>query len=379
MKSQKNSRENRPQAKAWSRVLTLGGILLCSLVAEAQVSVLHSHLHPLNVTPKSSLQASLMNTGGAVQVRLESRLYNVSGQVVLSASSAPTDLQPGVNRIQGNQLLVTNSMFASTSPGKYLQTHHKLPAGIYTHCLTIVPLGGLETGDEYCHNIDAAENDFLQLSFPFDRDTLETSYPVFVWSHSEPFSNLSEGESFRITAVELADDQSPEAGLAANTPILLQANLLSHQVSYPPAGKKLDPGKRYAWRVDKLSRGQVINQTDAWEFTLAKQKQQESPRFAALKRDLDGSFYEAVDDRLYFRFDEKYNQGQVSCRIFDDGRKEIRPPLKNVELEDQLNVMDGGFNQFELDLSTYALASGFYYLEVENQKEERFRLRFYIP
>ncbi len=379
MKKSHKSRLFRPSRLRSLQALALSGWMLGALAAEAQVSVLHSHLHPLNVTPKSSLQVSLMNTGGAATVRLESNVYNVGGQVVLRATSAPLQLKSGVNRIQSNQLLVANSMFASSAPGKYLQTHHRLPAGLYTHCLTVVPLNGAETGDEYCHDLDASENDFLQLSFPFDRDRIPTQYPVFVWSHSEPFSNLSEGESFRLTVVELTEAQSPESGLAANTPQFLQANVLSHQVSYPPAARKLQPEQRYAWRVEKISGGQVINQTDAWEFTLEGPSPQDDIRFADLQRDLDGSFYETVNDRIYFRFDEKYQKGEVQLRILNERRQELQPSVKNLRLEDQLNALAGGYNQFELDLSGFGLSSGFYYLEVFNRKQEAYRLRFFVP
>ena len=379
MKNKTCNPRNSWRIRCRKGILGIGVFLFGSGFALGQVSVLNTHLHPLNVTPQSSLQASLLNSGAAAQVRLESRVLNAQGKVVLSATSAPTQLTSGINHLKGQQLIVMNTLFAGNAPGNYLKTHRRLPAGLYTHCVAVTVLDGEGFADEYCRDIDAAANDFLQLNFPYDRDTIETIYPVLVWSHSEPFSNLSEGESFRLTAVELREDQSAEAGLVVNPPLIVEENLLRHQLTWPPGAPKLEPGKRYAWKVEKRSAGRVINQTDAWEFVLAPPESPGGLHFAALKRELDASFYEVQNEGLYFYFDEKYNQGQITCRIFDEKREEIHPDLKNVDREEQLNVVAGGHNQFELDLSTYSLRSGFYYLEAENQKGETFHLRFYMP
>ncbi len=44
----------------------------------------------------------------------------------------------------------------------------------------------------------------------------------------------------------------------------------------------------------------------------------------------------------------------------------------------QLNVKSAGYNRYELDLSAMGLKSGFYTLEVLNEKKELYLLKFKV-
>src|SRR5690606_17183536 len=190
----------------------------------------------------------------------------------------------------------------SSNQGNYVKSKNQLPSGVYSHCISLIPVEGLETGDEYCQDIDASENEFLYLVFPADGDTIETRNPVLTWTHSEPFNILSNGDYFRIVVVEMEKGQSAEAAVTSNTPVFYKNHVNMHQVMYPFDSKDLEPGKHYGWQVQKLSRGVIINKTEAWEFILNKPELPQDVKYITAKRYPNSSFYQAFNDRIFFRF-----------------------------------------------------------------------------
>lgn len=93
---------------------------------------------------------------------------------------------------------------------------------------------------------------------------------------------------------------------------------------------------------------------------------------AHLKRKLDGVRYQCSDDRINFYYDEEYtgDNSTLSYNIYSSLDR-INPVLdSNSEIE----VLNYGDNRYELNVSS--LDSGAYILEVQNQKQEKFFLRF---
>jgi len=346
----------------------------------SQVSIANTNLYPYNVTPKSMMQITIINQGNDAKVRIDAGVYNSSNQELLHVISGPVVLKSGVNIISPASVIIASANYSTSNQGNYLKTKHQLPSGVFTYCVVLTPLEGLEEGDEYCQDIDAVDNEFLYLVYPADKDTVDTPNPVLSWAHSEPFSILSEGEFFRIVVVELNQkDQSAEAGVIANPPIFIKDFLQKHQVPYPFDAKKLEPGKRYGWQVQKISKGTVINKTEAWEFTLYKKEEIKEHMFTTLKRKLDGGFYHVYNEKIYFKFDEKYVSSVVKCQILNEKREVLKPELDNVKNSSENGMTKStGYNQYVFDLSGYKLETGFYILEVYNGKNEKFQLKFYV-
>ncbi len=102
---------------------------------------------------------------------------------------------------------------------------------------------------------------------------------------------------------------------------------------------------------------------------------------AVLKKKLDGGYYKAINGRLFFRFDEEYyDTGDLTFNIYDDEHSLVS---SNAMLPGtiQLQVVYGD-NRYHLNTvgcditPSGALADGFYILEVINDKNEKWYLRF---
>jgi hypothetical protein len=100
--------------------------------------------------------------------------------------------------------------------------------------------------------------------------------------------------------------------------------------------------------------------------------------YATVKRKLDGGFYEVKGSGLYFRFDDEYNDQNhhLEYHIYNSANTDVAPTLVPTVNNSALSYY--GDNRFKLDLYTSSaiLTAGFYILEVRNEKNEPFYLRF---
>lgn len=91
--------------------------------------------------------------------------------------------------------------------------------------------------------------------------------------------------------------------------------------------------------------------------------------YAKLEKDLKGVNYKPKLNKIYFYFDEEYSgNNTLTYKVYD---KKNRPVLYNQLIS--LNKKYGD-NRYDLDVSTLQLGS--YILEVMNEKNEKFYLRF---
>ncbi|MFN3342288.1 MAG: hypothetical protein ACK40M_06295 [Flavobacteriales bacterium] len=357
-------------------------LLLTAGVAHAQISIVNTNLSSLNVTPEALCQVNILNgTSSEMQVTLEAKLLNSTGENVLVVKTNPFRLVTGMNNGFQLNYSIQSSIYSGSGQAGYIRTTHTLPSGNFKYCVSVVALSA-EGGDDYCEDMVSDISSFLNLVFPYDKDTIDTPYPLLTWTHSEPFNILAQGEYFRMIVVELSADQGAESGIAANNPVYFKNYLFTHQDQYPFDAKELQDGKRYGWQVQKISNGTVIDKTEAWEFTLRKSVLKPDNKYSTLKKKHDGSFYVAQNDKIFFRFEESYVSGELKCRILDEKRNEIKPEVTNEKSvlvqTNGVNVKSTGANYYEIDLQELKLKPGYYELEVINAKKEKFVLRFQI-
>jgi hypothetical protein len=101
--------------------------------------------------------------------------------------------------------------------------------------------------------------------------------------------------------------------------------------------------------------------------------------YAELKKQLDGSYCQTLDNKLNFRYIEKYMEGNLNYQIYDYQRNAMSPlPI--------VNSIVVGDNFVVVDLSAITTmvsatdATSYYTLEVTNKKNEKTVLRFrYSP
>lgn len=347
-------------------------------MANAQVSVVNASVMPYNITAESLLSATLMNQGKEQEVYLTSRLYNLNNDLLAVVRSAAFSVKPGVNSVYGNSARVASVEFTAGNQASYIKTAHTLPSGVFRICLEVQEINGSEP-NQFCDEIQSDFNQYLYLVYPADKELITTTTPVLSWLHSEPFNILSTGEFFRMTVAEIKEDQSPEEAIAINSPVMLKDYVTTHAVPYPYEAKPLQRGKRYAWLVSKIGNGTVLNKTETWEFKIDALNTKTTVSYSSLRKQLDGSFYTPQDNKLFFKFDEEYIGGVVSCTIYNEAREPIQPKAMNQkEKKDQPNYKQYGQNEYEIDLEEYDISKGFYTLEVKNSKNELFLLKFFI-
>lgn len=114
--------------------------------------------------------------------------------------------------------------------------------------------------------------------------------------------------------------------------------------------------------------------------TVAHQKT--SVPYALLKKKLDGGYYQAINGRLFFRFDEEYNDADQKLRfnVYDDQHVLVTSDaLQPVGLQPLVYYGDNRYKMNTLHCQfspSGALPNGYYTLEVINEKNEHWYLRF---
>jgi len=363
-------------------------ILILSLVAGdhflgAQVTVSSANLQPFNVTPATICQAVLLNGPGETNVSLDAKIFNSAGEVLLAVRTQPIHLHAGVNALQLSQIVAASVVYGTSQQSVYVQAQKQLPSGMFRHCITVIANTG-EPDDEFCQEIESSVNTFLNLVSPFDKDTIDSPTPILTWTHSEPFNLLTPGETFRIVLVVKNKDQDAEAAVTANIPLYTLSNVMRHDMQYPFDAPALKEGETYAWQVQKMAAGGqgVIAKSEAWAFTLRTEKIVPDQKYVVLKKKPDAGYYLAANGKIFFRFDETYAGTNLRCRILNEQQQEIKPEPENEQKKeegaDAMNIKSNGYNRYEIDLAPLKLKSGYYFLEVVNEKNDKYILKFYV-
>ena len=164
----------------------------------------------------------------------------------------------------------------------------------------------------------------------------------------------------------------------------MKNHLKRHEVQYPVEANMLQAGKRYGWQVQKLSNDVIINKSEAWEFIIEPERIIKQNKYAVMKKTVDGGFYTAENNKLFFRFEEEYNTSKdVKCVIYDSKMQTVKPKVKNDNEQtggnsSSISMKNNGYNSFEINIDELDINTGYHTLEVKNEKGETFLLKFYV-
>jgi hypothetical protein len=357
----------------------LVGILLFSASGKSQVSVVNIQVIPYNITPEVMLSASVMNNGNDLKVELVSRLYNFNNELLLTVKSAPFNLKKGLNSAIDVSRKATSVEYYSGNQSDYLKTTHALPNGTFKICVDVIQAQNPESLDQFCDEIESDYNQFLYLVFPADKDMVESTTPVLMWTHNEPFSVLTQGEYYRIIVTEIKEKQNAQEAIDINTPLMAKNYVTNHNVQYPYDAPVLQKGKHYAWQIQKVANGVTTNKTEAWEFSVSPDHSIKENKYVSLRKTLDAGYYLAENNKVFFKFDAQYSSGIISCKIYDDKRNVMEPKAMNIGAKNPVpNFRQTGDNRYEINLNELNIKKGYYTLEVKNEKEELYLLKFYV-
>ncbi len=352
----------------------------------AQVSIVNINIQPFNIVPEALLNVGIMNGESEQQVQLITQIFNSTGSPVLTVKSQPFKIVKGLNTGTEGQRKILSTEYGESNQSNYIKTAHTLPSGRYKVCSSLLLSSGADKLDDYCDELEAEFNQYLYLVNPLDGDTIESKNPILSWTHGEPFTILNQGEFYRMVVTEMKKDQNPEEAISVNSPAMVKNYLREHQLQYPFDARELKEGNRYAWQVQKIGDGVVINKTEAWVFITKSKPENKSLKYVALKPELDGSFYTAYNGEVFFKFSEEYKtQGNMNLTLLDsksnaikiDANKDIPEGTKSKSSANSLK--SAGDNRYELNLDGEKLKSGFYTLVVKNEKNELFYLKIFLP
>lgn len=230
-------------------------------------------------------------------------------------------------------------------------------------------------------NVNAQDN--ISLVTPYDTDTIDTKYPLFSWFYMG--ADLGSGRLYyRIIIVELKKNQSPEAGIVVNQPLVKMDHLNGTQMIYPYDAKELEYGHRYGWQIQKIQDNVIADKSEAWEFTLVLPIEPQQYKYATLNTKGDGVNYEAIDGKIYFKMEEKYRSDKLEYFIYDENRKIVNIDILDDKFSDEdervsaiNSTKRNGANFYEIDLGKGA-KPGNYKLIVLDARKNEFSLNFQI-
>lgn len=339
-----------------------------------------ANVNSYNVSPKGLCEVTIMSSLPSVQAIMQVQLLDAVNEPLVTVKTNEFSLHNGLNLAANISFSISDVEYGASSVSAYIRNTNMLPEGKYNYCVKLTVFGNVESGDEYCQELQSDVNSYLYLVSPEDKDTVDTPNPLLIWNHSDPFGTLTQGQYYRMIVSPLERDQSAEEAITVNAPDYVKNNLEENQVQYPYDATNLEPGKHYAWQVLLISNDAVINKTEAWEFVEPIHVEAKDVKYAVLKLKVDGSFYPVVNNRIFFKFDEAYATNDVAeCVIYDTRMHPVKSKTQDASKSDiAVALKREGYNQYEVDLSNMNVSSGFYYLKIKNGKGQSFMLKFLV-
>lgn len=352
-----------------------------SSYSSANIRVEQVLFSSFDISPVSLCRVNVFNDGLTAEASLQIQIKDENGSCIMSFFTLPFIVGEGFHSFSDLSIVPLQVVYGNAESARFLSIQHQLPEGHYVYCCHIFQKSNMEWMDEYCENFDSDLQPNLMLVYPFDTDTIVEIRPDFQWSHSGIFPQFPSNQFYRLVCVELKENEDASYAVENNPALFIKEYLSEHIVSFPIEYPSLESGKSYAWEVRKMSADAVVAHSGAWKFTIQNNNALEGMKYVSIGKEMNTSFYTAVNNTIFFRFDDLYADGKMTCFIFNDQRDIIyaapQKELDSAHFTSGINQV--GYNRYELDLKPLKINSGYYTLEVYNDKNECFKLKFYVP
>lgn len=326
---------------------------------------------------RTFMRAGLLNTGPACMVQMDGAVHTRSGEPVLRFSCAPFQMPTGTRTVSAAELTMSTFVFGAGEAASAAQRFNRLPGGEYRFCVRVRSAGN-EMDDEFCDKFSIEDLMFLDLVSPWDGDTIDEVRPALSWTMAGSSTMLAMAE-LRLVLVPMEAQGRPGQALSAAVPIFIIPRLRERVVAYPAGLPSLVPGQCYAWQVEQLEGARVVDRTEPWGFCVRKHEEPVQNKYVRLDRQQPGAIYEALDRKVFFRYDEPYSSSVVDCAIMDAAGRKIEPQIVDDVHEGAITgARSVGVNLYELDLQPYGLNPGYYDLVVRNEKGRARTLKFHV-
>lgn len=347
----------------------------------SMVRVEQTQINGLDVSPSALCNVSLFNDGEGAEISLCIQIKDLSGNRLMEFYTLAFFIPSGFHSSSELRPIPLNPVYGNSSASQFMMTNQMLPEGKYLYCCLVIQKKTTEWSDEYSEEFSSGMDSFLQLVSPADADSIAEQRPVFNWLHSSDFSMLQDDEYFKLICTEMIGDKSPSEAIENDPPVFVKDRLNTHLLNFPFELPPLEKGKSYAWEVQKISSNHIVSKTETWKFSIIDEKPPEYDKYVSLSRTLNANFYTVREGKIFFRFDENYLSGKMECKLYNEKRELLKglPENEKGEHDYERRLKSSGYNRFEMDLNPFSLKNGYYLLEVRNEKNENFKLKFYVP
>jgi hypothetical protein len=193
------------------------------------------HLWALDVTNEDPAPVDARLHGWIVEAEL--------GRVYEGTSNEIT-LQPGVNRITSRQITDVSQVYRHPDFRDVLRRTGRFPAGHYTEvCVEVLRASNGQSLATSCIEQRVVILSPIKLIAPPNESQVKDKLPFFQWTAA------SGAESYGLVLSEILDGQTKDDALVSNRPWFETRDQRGLSLRYPLTARRLEVGKRYAWRV----------------------------------------------------------------------------------------------------------------------------------
>src|SRR5690554_5666741 len=172
-----------------TRILLLMAFLLghgfCQKV-NGQLQIVSNEVSGLLIGPLELNRSVLMVGAEELEtVTFLSTLTDLTtNEKILQTISNPIHVRFGINTIVPDRNFFRRIEYSGSKLANYIKVQRRLPSGNYEHCLEVNTSDGEYYDDVKCDIIQIITNEFLDLIFPENFDTVKTLHPVLNWTTS---------------------------------------------------------------------------------------------------------------------------------------------------------------------------------------------------
>ncbi|MEO8406771.1 MAG: hypothetical protein ABI480_19310, partial [Chitinophagaceae bacterium] len=236
--------------KVMKIIMGLLCILLLSIPVCSQI-VLVPETQTSGVVMKQQVWSTVINnlSGVTKKVVLDVTITDkITSQILMEASSNLVILNPGVKRVNYNDVAPLNYAITTIGFSTERQLSQPLPVGDYIVCYRL--FNGEGKGEllaTECIKITAEPLSPPLLIQPENKTVVMEPRPVLTWTPPAPIY-LFNSLSYDIIISPLYEKQSPEEALQRNIPVVTTSSA-QNSIAYPSSYSNLETGKTYAWQV----------------------------------------------------------------------------------------------------------------------------------
>jgi hypothetical protein len=221
--------------------------------------------------------------------------------------------------------------------------------------------------------------EIISLITPNDGDSINTKNPMFSWMYMGGIQQNNERSYYRLVVVELRENQSVEAGITVNQPIIVINHIQGTQLYYPFDAPELMEGVWYGWQVQKIQNNIISYKSEAWKFIIPIEINEN--QFYKMKIKNDGADYIVKDGKVRFEFVEQYHDDSMKFYLYNSDNElmdvRIDIGIEQDNAEASILIKQTGANYYEIDLGKYPLP-GSYKLVVLDRKQQRYEMKFIV-